>query len=140
MADQKNYNEKEILEMFFDATGGPGWLDADNWKDDGVSICDWHGVHCMSEDINGAAQVVKEINLPSNKLSGTVPPQVFDLQYLEMLNIRDNKVDVQLSGVLNTVHAMRAFYLDNTLVSSLNGIGKFENLRTLHLQQNNFLI
>jgi Leucine-rich repeat (LRR) protein len=140
MADLKNYNEKEILEKLYDATGGPGWSFANNWKDDSKSICEWHGIHCMSEETDGAAQVVKEISLPSNGLTGIIPPQVFDLQYLEVLNIRVNAVDIQLSSVIrNSVNALKAMYLDNTLISSLNGIGKFKNLRTLHLQQNNFV-
>jgi len=137
--DLKNYNEKEILRKLYDATGGSSWLDADNWNDDSVSVCDWHGVHCLSEDIVGAASVVKEISLPSNKLTGTVPPQIFDLQFLEVLNIRDNMVAIQMEGIVNEVHLLKSIYMDNTLISSLNGIGKLKNLRTLHLQQNNFV-
>ncbi len=138
MADLKSYSEKEILEKFYDATGGPGWKDTENWNDDNFSICDWHGIHCMSEDASGGANVVREISLPSNNLVGIIPPQIFDLQYLEVLNIRDNKVDVQLTSVMHVVDVMKAIYLDKTMISSLDGIGKFKNLRTLHLQQNNF--
>ena len=139
MADIKDYNEKEILELLYDTTGGNGWSKADNWKDDSISICDWHGIHCLSEEVDGAAPVVKEINLPSNRLSGTIPPQVFSLKHLKMLNIRENKVDIQLSSLRDNIYALESMYLDDTLISSFTGIGMLKNLKTLHLQQNNFL-
>lgn len=136
--DQKDYNEKEILMKLYDFTKGSSWLNSDNWNNDNESICNWHGIHCVSDDISGGTQVVKEISLASNNLDGTIPPQVFDLQYLEVLNLRDNKVDVQLSSLLVDVDPLKALYLDNTHISSLEGIGKLTNLRTIHMQQNNF--
>lgn len=139
LADNKDYDEKEILVKLFDATGGPTWLDSDNWKKDDVSFCDWHGVHCLSEDVNGGANVVKEISLGSNNLSGTVPPQLFDLKHLEVLNIRDNKIDIQFIGLMNEIHSLKSLYISNTLISNLSGIGQLRNLRTLQMQQNNFL-
>lgn len=138
IADQNDYNEKEILMKLFEYTKGSDWSVSDNWNDDTVSICEWHGIHCESEDISGGVQVVKEISLASNKLLGNVPPQVFDLQYLEVLNLRDNKVNVDLSSLLSDRYSIKALYLDNTHISSMVGVGKLKNLRTLHLQQNNF--
>ena len=49
VGDQTVYNERKILSMLYDSTGGNNWIDADNWKEDSVSICDWHGVHCVKE-------------------------------------------------------------------------------------------
>jgi hypothetical protein len=139
MADLTNYNEREILMKLFDATSGPEWMDSENWNKDDVSICDWHGIFCDSEELNGGEEVVKEINLPSNKLVGTIPPQVFGLQHLKVLNVRDNKIDIQLSSLTNGNLGLNALYIDNTLISSLFGIGRLKNLRTLHAQQNNFV-
>ena len=139
LADANDYNEKEILIKLFDSTDGQNWFYSENWMSDDVDICDWYGVHCTSEEVNDGKQHVKEISLPSNRLAGTIPPQVFDLQYLEVLNLRDNNVDVQLSSLTKEIPTLTSLYLDNTLISSLSGIGKMTNVRTLHLQQNNFL-
>jgi hypothetical protein len=135
-ADTTEYNEREILIKFYDSTGGSNWRNADNWKEDSVSICDWYGVFCESEDYEDGQEVVLELHLPSNKLVGTVPPQVFGLEKLKMLNLRDNKdLDVEFQGIGHSA-ALRELYLDATKLSSLSGLGRAKNLRTLHLQQN----
>lgn len=131
--DATDYNEREILTKFYEAVGGSKWLDADNWLEDKVSICEWHGVFCETKDGN---VVVTEIRLPSNKMAGTVPPQIFNLEFLKMLNIRDNKVDVELHAMRESP-ALRELYLDFTSLSSIKGVGKATNLHTLHVQENN---
>ncbi len=133
--DLTNYNEREILIKFYKATDGQNWFDADNWLEDDISICNWHGVFC--ETLQGIKSV-SEIHLPSNNLKGTIPPQVFDLQALKMLNIRDNKIDVEFYA-MNDNPGIRELYLDYTGLSSLQGIGKAKELVTLHVQENNFL-
>ena len=132
--DSNDYNEREILQKFYKATSGKRWYDADNWMNDDVSICDWHGIFC--EEKSGE-MVVTEIHLPSNKMQGTIPPLIFNLQSLKMLNVRDNKVDLELFAMPATP-ALRELYLDNTLLSSLKGIGNAINLRTLHAQDNDY--
>jgi len=134
--DDTDYNEREILTKFYHATGGSRWLDADNWLKDKVSICDWHGILCESQASEEGSIVVTEIHLPSNKLQGTVPPQIFNLRHLRMFNVRDNKVDVQLYA-MREGPALQELYLDYTDLSSLRGIGRAKNLKTLHVQQNN---
>lgn len=133
--DSTDYNEQEILTKLYHATDGSRWLDADNWLNNKVSICDWHGVFCENQASVGE-MVVTEIHLPSNKLKGTIPPQVFNLRNLRMLNLRDNKVDVQLFAMRESP-TLQELYLDYTNLSSLEGIGKAKNLKTLHVQQNN---
>jgi len=137
--DVTNYSEKEILMKLYEATNGKGWLDSDNWNKNDVSICNWYGIHCMSEDFTGGEEVVKAISLPSNKLTGTIPPQVFSLPHLEVLNIRDNKVDIELAGLTEKSFGLLSLYIDNTLVSDLSGVGQLRNLQILHAQQNNFM-
>jgi Leucine-rich repeat (LRR) protein len=134
--DSTDYNERQILTKFYHATGGSKWIDADKWLEDKVSICDWHGVFCEDQASQGGSMVVTEIHLPSNKLQGTVPPQIFNLRHLRMFNVRDNKVDVQLYA-MREGPALQELYLDYTNLSSLKGIGRATNLKTLHVQQNN---
>ena len=135
-ADTTEYNEREILIKLYDSTGGSTWRNADNWKEDTVSICDWYGVFCESEDYEEGDEVVLELHLPSNKLAGILPPQVFGLEKLKMLNLRDNKdLEVEFQGIGQSA-TLRELYLDATKLSSLSGLGRAKNLKTLHLQQN----
>lgn len=134
--DSTDYNEREILTKLYRATGGSKWIEADNWLEDKTSICDWHGIFCESMDSEGGNRVVTEIHLPSNRLTGTVPPQVFNLMHLKMFNVRDNDVDVELYAMRESP-ALRELYVDHTNLSSLKGIGRATNLKTLHVQQNN---
>jgi len=136
-ADAADYNEREILAIFYDSTGGIEWKEKNNWKEDSVSVCDWYGVHCASEDYSGGSKVVKQIHLPSNNLSGTVPPQIFGLTHLEMLNIRENPIDFEFHGI-GEAEMLKELYLDSTNISDIDGIGEAKYLKTLHLQQNKF--
>jgi len=136
-ADATDYNEREILAMLYEATGGSDWSERSNWKEDNVSICDWYGVHCASEDDINAAKVVKHIQLPSNGLTGTIPPQIFGLRHLEMLNLGDNHIDFEFHGIGEAM-MLKELYLDSTNISDIDGIGEAKYLKTLHLQQNEF--
>jgi Leucine-rich repeat (LRR) protein len=138
MPDTEKYNEKDILKKFYESTKGSKWLYSKNWLDDDVSVCEWHGITCESQFDMGGTSVVTGIHLPSNKLSGTVPPHIFRLQYLKVLNLRENKVDVQLSAIPEN-DSLEEIFLDFTEITSLDGVSKLKNIRTLHVQQNNFL-
>lgn len=131
------YTDGEILRLFYEATGGKDWSDNTNWMNDGVSICKWHGVHCASEDGAGGDTVTK-IHLPSNKLTGTVPPVLFRLKDLTELNVRDNAVDVEFEEI-GKAAALQQLFLDSTKITNVDGIGEAStSLQVLHLQQNNF--
>lgn len=136
--DTEKYNENDILKKFYESTKGSKWLYSQNWLDNDVSVCEWHGITCESQLEMGGTNVVTGIHLPSNKLSGTVPPHIFELQHLKILNLRENKVDVQLSAIPEN-NNLEEIFLDFTEITSLDGVGKLKNIRTLHLQQNNFL-
>jgi len=136
LADSTDYNEREILTMLYESTNGDKWLNVENWQEDSVSICDWHGVYC--ETSTGGEKHVTEIHLPSNKLQGMIPPQVFNLPALKMFNVRDNKINIEFIAMAENP-ALKEMYIDYTNVSSLLGIGRAKNLRTLHIQENNFL-
>lgn len=135
--DITEYDEREILKKFYISTGGSKWLNSDNWLDDNVSICNWHGVICKSEITEGGASMVAELHLPSNKLNGFLPPHIFRLEHLKTLNVRENKIDIQMNAI-DENDQLEELFLDFTLLSSLEGVSKFKSLRTLHLQKNNF--
>ena len=61
--------DREILEIFYQATGGPDWYYQGGWMSE-PSIEDWEGV---GVDSTGRVQYLW---LPSNNLSGSIPPEL----------------------------------------------------------------
>ena len=81
--------DREVLEAFYHATGGPDWVNDDNWLSE-RPIGEWHGV---TTDAEGR---VVELNFSINGLRGELPPELGGLQSLEKLSFRGNP----LSGVI----------------------------------------
>eukprot|EP00562_Extubocellulus_spinifer_P013816 CAMPEP_0178558590 /NCGR_PEP_ID=MMETSP0697-20121206/10490_1 /TAXON_ID=265572 /ORGANISM="Extubocellulus spinifer, Strain CCMP396" /LENGTH=2669 /DNA_ID=CAMNT_0020191701 /DNA_START=259 /DNA_END=8268 /DNA_ORIENTATION=- len=131
-----DYSEREILHLFYQSTGGSKWSKSTNWLKDGISICMWYGITCASEE-GGSGETVTKIELSSNKLSGTVPPAIYQLPNLKSVDVGNNKVGFEFRGI-DMARVLDSLFLDRTKVTSLDGIGKASRLTTLHLQNNNF--
>ena len=42
---------KDILEEFYNVTGGSGWDNSTGWLDDEVDVCEWYGVECNNWNV-----------------------------------------------------------------------------------------
>ena len=82
-------SDREILDALYHATGGPNWINADNWLTD-APLRDWYGV---SADDEGA---VTSLRLRSNDLTGSIPPEIGDFSALQSLWLDGN----ELSGAI----------------------------------------
>ncbi|MGK3751646.1 MAG: Leucine-rich repeat (LRR) protein [Bacillariaceae sp.] len=130
---------KKILSDLYSATGGLDWNDSSNWVQQGTDICNWKGISCYEDngfsggDTRREGQI-KEINLSHNNLGGTLPPNIFDLPYLESFNVEDNPdLHIDLSGGLSKAQFLKFLTLSKTQVSNLNGIGDAKSLEELHI-------
>ncbi len=72
--------ERAILELFYEATGGPSWTNTDNWLTD-APLDDWYGVRT---DMEGR---VVELSLVANNLEGHIPPALGGLGELRHLEL-----------------------------------------------------
>ncbi len=72
--------EREILEAFYHAAGGPHWVRDDNWLTD-APLGNWYGV---GTDLEGRVTV---ISLKDNGLEGTLPPHLAGLMELRVLDL-----------------------------------------------------
>lgn len=72
--------ERVILELFYEATGGPHWTNSDNWLTD-APLDDWYGV---GTDMEGR---VVELSLVANNLEGHIPPVLGGLGELRHLEL-----------------------------------------------------
>ena len=71
-------NDREILEVLYDSTGGASWTDSTNWKTS-APLGDWYGV------TTDAAGRVTRLELTRNGLTGPIPDELGNLVNIEVL-------------------------------------------------------
>lgn len=123
-------NERIMLEEVYRTCGGDSWLNQENWMDDDIPVCQWHGIGC---DPDGR---VESVILSRNGLSGTVPTGLLSLPNLAELSLASNSVQIPLTGIPT---GSQLWYLDlrDTGLVSLSGIEKAISLRSLNVEKNN---
>ena len=121
--------DRTALEAFYRATGGPDWINGENWLTD-APLGAWHGV-----ETDGDGRVVV-VNLYKNNLTGSVPAEIDALTRLEDLAVKEN----QLTSVPSEIGNLRRLeYLDlagNALTSIPPELFDLPELDLLALQRN----
>ena len=79
-ASAEPQNDREVLEVLYDSTGGESWTNRRNWKTS-TPLGDWYGV---TTDTDGR---VTELDLGGNELTGHIPAALGDLELLQTLNL-----------------------------------------------------
>ena len=102
--------DREILEIFYEATGGDDWTDKTNWLSD-EDLDEWYGV--------GAYQgKVSSLSLNDNNLVGEIPPELGGLDELFTLHLHRNKLSGPIPAELSKFNELRDLYLnDNAGIS-----------------------
>jgi Leucine-rich repeat (LRR) protein len=132
-ADELEFeNERSVLKLLYDSLDGAGWHSKNNWYDDTVTFCNWHGITCTSD-----GKSVQAIHLASNGLKGTLPDVVFDLPNLLELNLSSNKVSINFDYI-GSARKLEYLNVDDNGINTLNGIQSASALRFLHASNNAF--
>ena len=82
--------ERKALKEFYHTAKGQEWTRSDNWIDEYISCCDWHGVICADD----TGKAVVGLNLASNGLSGRLRDEIQKLRNLSKLDLSDNDLKV----------------------------------------------
>lgn len=111
--------ECEALVMFYWAANGPNWIDHTNWLTH-ILPCSWKGVTCT-------AGHVTSISLADNHLTGSLPPEVGNLENLQIFNLLRNQVSGEIPSEITNLHNLRTLdfsfnALDGPLPSGLEGL------------------
>ena len=124
-------SDREVLEAFYHATGGPDWLFNTNWLSD-EPLSEWHGVYT-----NDQGRVVRIILLRNN-LSGPIPPELPRLTRLVYLGLNWNQLTGPIPPELAQMTSLQVLNLfDNQLSGPIPPeLGQLTNLRLLHLDEN----
>jgi Leucine-rich repeat (LRR) protein len=132
-SDVQEGSEREILEQLYNAMNGPNWIDNTNWLDPDESICNWHGIQCVSDQDNSVAS----INLSNNRLSNALPSEVYGLPNLMELKLRGNDIIFTFNGI-GRASNLESLDLENIGLTSVIGITQASNLKLLRLDGNSF--
>ena len=93
-------SDREVLEVFYESTGGSEWTNSENWLTD-APLADWHGVRVDTEGR------VTALALPRNGLSGPIPPEIGGLAELSSLFLFSNDlsgpIPPEIGGLSNLI-------------------------------------
>ena len=96
------------LVALYHATDGPNWANNSNWLSD-RPLGEWYGV---STDGNGRVTL---LDLRENGLSGSIPVELGNLSYLQILDVRFNStLSGSLPGSLTGLTSLVTLSLDGT--------------------------
>ncbi|WP_420317119.1 FG-GAP-like repeat-containing protein [Ekhidna sp.] len=131
--DFVNVSDSLALVAIYDSLGGGNWNDSTNWKLGPVNT--WFGVEVIGDRVVG-------LKLPSNNLSGQLPPAIGDLTAMTVLDLNGN---FGVNGVL-PLEIGNAIALDSLILDNLNlqdtipiEIGDLPNLIYLSLNGNSIV-
>lgn len=144
--------ERAALEALYNATGGASWTRRDNWLS-AAPVDDWHGlathpsgrVHTIDLRSNGlTGSIPPEIEafedlvgliLGDNVVAGSIPPEIGRLARLEYLDLGGNGFTGAIPSLGNRLVSIRL--LDNQLTGSIPAaLGRLSSLQALNLSDN----
>ncbi|MBK9733834.1 MAG: hypothetical protein IPO92_02220 [Saprospiraceae bacterium] len=100
----------------------------------GQNISTWYGVKL---NISGC---VESLIMPSNKLNGSLPPEIGDLKSLKILNLTNNNISGNLPVQMGALTSLVELNLTTNKINGPlpQGFGNMSNLVKLQLSLNNF--
>ena len=125
-------SDRAILEALYHATGGPDWVNSENWLT-GAPLSDWYGV-----ETDAAGRVVRLELGPANGLTGSIPPELGSLANLSVLSLAWNGLTGSIPPELGSLANLSVLSLaGNGLTGPIPpGLGSLAKLSALSLHGN----
>lgn len=153
-AECPQLSDREILVALYDATGGPDWMDSDNWLTD-APLGEWHGVRTddngrvVSLDLRfseltgsipvevGGLSELETLILFRNELTGPIPPSFGDLASAKLVVLAGNRLSGPIPPELGGMTSLEQFHAHgNELASIPPELGQLDNLEVVNLSSN----
>ena len=96
--------ERKVLLNFYNALGGPDWIERDFWGSD-RPVGQWHGVQT---DADGR---VVQLMIYDNNLTGELPAAICELERIHTLHFSFNKITGALPDGLGKCRALRNLWV-----------------------------
>jgi len=124
--------ECDALVQLYAATGGDSWTTNTGWGT-ATDPCGWYRVECSESSVTA-------LHLFDTGLTGTIPPELFDLHELRVLDLGGNALTGAIPLGLANLHGLDGLFLDdNDLEGSIPAeLGALDELRNLYLSHNKF--
>ena len=124
-------SERDILAMFYEATGGPDWIHDENWLTD-APLEEWYGV-----EVNDQGRVV-ELGFLGNGLTGRIPRELGGLAHLRSLFLYRDGLTGPIPPEFGNLANLRYLSLgENDLTGPIPPeLGNLANLGRLSLHEN----
>lgn len=122
-------SECEALNALYGSTNGPGWTDNTGWS--GNSPCFASGVTCVNDHVDS-------VYLVGKNLSGPIPSEIGQLQYLRYLNFNQNQLTGSIPIEIFALTGLIDLKLDdNQLTGAIPAaIGNLTSLEYLWIRRN----
>jgi Leucine-rich repeat (LRR) protein len=133
--DSSVLTPSEILLKVYDETRGMRWDKHDNWLQN-TDVCTWYRVTCYDETSTTDQRRVghvQRLDLSGNRLLGTLPLEVFQLPYIESIDVRDNPdLDMSFLAIAEAQY-LKEIAISSTSIKNLDGIQAATQLQQLHM-------
>jgi hypothetical protein len=125
--------QRSALVDLYKGTHGESWTKNTNWLADDPCTNQWAGVTCDSTGAN-----ILRIELPLNRLSGTLSSSLSALTACESLYFKNNKLSGTVPTSISNLPLTSLHLEQNLLSGSLNFIGNWSDMNYLYLSDNAF--
>ena len=127
--------QRRVLEILYDATGGPDWMFQRGWNGGDLSIYDDILVQNIGRDATAdptTGEYVR-LNLWGLKLTGTIPTELGELTSLQFLRLDRNSLSGTIPSELGNLTNLTEMYLWNnelsgTIPSELGNLTKLTRM------------
>lgn len=130
--DAQRACERAALMALYNSTGGPNWTNKQGWNTS-ADYCSWFGVSCLNN-------LVSRLEFSNNNLSGIIPPDLGNLNNLQIINLDFNNLTGLIPSELRNLQELIGLsIISNHLSGSIpSAIGQLNKLRSLSLGFNSF--
>lgn len=95
--------ECETLVIIYNSTNGTGWTNSSGWLSSSTA-CSWFGISCSD------GHVIR-LQLYQNNLSGSIPPQIGNLNRLKSFHMGGNQLSGSVPTELGELLELQDIYL-----------------------------
>lgn len=126
-------SDRAALVALYNATGGVGWGNNDNWLDEQQLLEDWNGVTVSGDRVT-------QLDLSSNSLAGILPQEIGNLTGLTDLQLSNNDLEGSIpTDIGNLTDLINLDIAGNLLSGELPPeFGNLVSLESLFLEENEF--
>jgi len=133
IADVPSTELSALTDLYGSLTVNSSWVNSSNWNSGDPCTNKWYGVTCSSD-----GTTVVKLNLYKNRLSGTIPASINNLQNITYLDFGSGLIDGTIPASLWELTKLQTLYLnDNYLEGSIGGVENLLNLRIFEVYDNN---